>query len=156
MEIDKLVVDFFLNCCNMKDGSLTKAILVKVKGMVEVEKKIKVHKDGKVVEVIALFDTGSRRSYFSKNLAEKIGYEPYDKPKEIPLAVKQRNANLIGRTTVYIEVEGYLLPEEETIGVIEDLWVDAIIGLNIMESYGIYIEDEKIKLKHYPPTSVII
>lgn len=124
--------------------------------MVEAEKRIKVHKNGKVVEAMALFDTGSRRSYFRKDFAEKIGYEPYEKPKETLLAVKNKTANLIGRTTVYIEVEGYLLPEEETIGVIEDLWVESVIGLNIMESYGIYIEDDKIKLKHYPPTSVII
>jgi SOS-response transcriptional repressor LexA len=124
--------------------------------MVEVEKKIRVHKNGRVVEAIALFDTGSRRSYFSKEFAEKIGYEPYEKPREIMLAVKNKTANLIGQTVVYIEVEGYLLPEEETIGVIEDLRMDAIIGLNIMESYGIYIENNEIKFKHIPPTSMII
>lgn len=32
--------------------------------MVKVEKKIKIHKDGKVVEALALFDNGSRRRYF--------------------------------------------------------------------------------------------
>jgi len=124
--------------------------------MVKVEKKIRVHKQGKVVECTALFDTGSRRSYFSKKFAEKIGYEPYVRSREIPLAVKNKTANLIGRTAVYIEVEGYILPEEEIIGVIEDLAVDAIIGLNIIESYGIYIEDDEIKFKHTPPTSMII
>lgn len=124
--------------------------------MVKAEKKIKVYKDGKVLEGIALFDTGSRRSYFSKDFAEKIGYEPYPEPKEIPLAVKDKYANLIGSATVYLEVEGYILPERETIGVIEGLRVDVTIGLNIMESYGIYIEDEKIKMRHYPPTSMII
>ena len=131
--------------------------------MVKVEKKIKVHKDGKVVEALALFDTGSRRSYFSKNFAEKIGYEPYPEPKLVPLAVKGKYAKLIGDTTVYLEVEGYLLPERETIGVIEDLRVDVIIGLNIMESglnimesYGIYIEEDKTKFRHYPPSSLII
>ena len=124
--------------------------------MVEVEKKIRVHKDGKVVEGTALFDTGSRRSYFSKDFAEKIGYEPYKEAKEIPLAVKGKNAKIIGDTTVYLEVEGYILPERETIGVVEDLILDVIIGLNIMESYGIYIEEERIKFKHYPPTSMII
>jgi len=124
--------------------------------VVKVEKKIKVHKDGKVVEALALFDTGSRRSYFSKNFAEKIGYEPYPEPKLVPLAVKGKYAKLIGDTTVYLEVEGYLLPERETIGVIEDLRVDVIIGLNIMESYGIYIEEDKIKFRHYPPSSLII
>jgi hypothetical protein len=41
------------------------------------------------------------------------------------------------------------LPERETIGVIENLRVDATIGLNIMESYGIYIENDKIKFKHH-------
>jgi len=41
-----------------------------------------------VVEAKALFDTGSRRSYFSKEIAEKIGYEPYKEAKEMPLAVK--------------------------------------------------------------------
>ena len=54
------------------------------------------------------------------------------------------------------QLKFYILPERETIGVIEDLRVDVIIGLNIMESYGIYIEDDKIKFKHYSPTSMII
>jgi len=76
--------------------------------------------------------------------------------KTVPLAVKGRYGKLIGDTTVYIEVDGYILPERETIGVIEDLRVDAIIGLNIMESYGIYIENDEIKFKHTPPTSIII
>jgi len=124
--------------------------------MAKVEKKIRVHKDGKVVEATALFDTGSRRSYFSKEFAERVGYEPQEEPKEIPLAVKGKYGKLVRDTTVYIEVEGYILPERETIGVIEDLRVDVIIGLNIMESYGIYIKDDKIKFKHYPPTSMII
>ncbi|MBS7250208.1 MAG: hypothetical protein KIH08_06405 [Candidatus Freyarchaeota archaeon] len=88
--------------------------------MVEFEKKIRVRKDGRVVEALALFDTGSRRSYFSKAFAEKIEYEPRKEPKEIPLAVKGKNAILIGDTTVYIEVEGYILPEREIIGVVED------------------------------------
>jgi hypothetical protein len=124
--------------------------------MVKVEKRIRVHKDGKVVEAVALFDTGSRRSYFSKEFAEKIGYEPYEKPKEVPLAVRGKYGKLVGDATVSIEVEGYILPERETIGVIEDLRVDAIIGLNIMESYGIYIENNEVKFKYIPPTSMII
>lgn len=124
--------------------------------MVRVEKKIKVHRGGRVVEAKALFDTGSRRSYFSKEFAEKIGYEPFEKPREIPLAVRGKYAKLVGHTIVYLEVEGYILPEMEVIGVIEDLARDAIIGLNIMESYGIYIKEDEIKFKHIPPTSMII
>jgi len=124
--------------------------------MVRVEKRIKVHREGKVFEATALFDTGSRRSYFSKEFAEKLGFEPYRELKEVALAVKGKTAKLIGRTTVYLEVDGYVLPEEETIGVIEDLRVDAIIGLNIMESYGIYIEEDELKFREKPPTSTII
>ena len=124
--------------------------------MVRVEKRIRVHREGRVFEAMALFDTGSRRSYFSKDFAEKLGFKPYEEPREVALAVKGKTARLIGRTTVYLEVDGYILPEEETIGVIEDLRVDAIIGLNIMESYGIYIEKDEIKFKQKPPTSTII
>jgi len=124
--------------------------------MVKVEKKIGVHKGEKVVEALALFDTSSRRSYFSKDFAEKIGYELYEKPKQVPLAVKGKYAKLVGKTRVYLEIEGFILSEEEIIGVIEELSRDIIIGLNIMESYGIYIEGDQIKFKHYPPTSMII
>lgn len=120
------------------------------------EKSIRVHRNEKVVEARALFDTGSRGSYFSKDLAEKIGYEPLERVREIPLAVRGKYARLVGDTTVYLEIEGYILPERETIGVIEDLVVDAIIGLNIMEKYGIIIEGDEIKLKYLPPTSMII
>jgi hypothetical protein len=57
---------------------------------------------------------------------------------------------------VDLEVEGFILPEREAIGVIDDLLMDLIIGLNIMEKYGIYIEDDEIKFRHVPPTSMII
>jgi len=124
--------------------------------VVKIRKRIRVHRKGKIVEAEALFDTGSRGSYFSKELAEKIGYEPYEKVKRIPLAVKGKHAILIGRTNVYLEIDGEILPEEELIGVIEDLLTDAIIGLNIMEKYGIYIEEGQIKFKPHPPTSMII
>ena len=69
----------------------------------KIRKRIKVHREGKIVEAKALFDTGSRRSYFSKEFAEKIGYEPYEKEKRIPLAVKGKYAKLVGDTTVYLE-----------------------------------------------------
>lgn len=108
------------------------------------------------MEAVALFDTGSRRSYICKELAEKIGYEPYDRPREVPLAVKGAFAKVVGRAAVFLEIDGYVLPEEETVGVIEDLAVDAIIGLNVMESYGIYIEGDEVKFKSLPPTSMIV
>ncbi|MCC6005745.1 MAG: retropepsin-like domain-containing protein [Thermofilum sp.] len=124
--------------------------------MVKVEKRVKVHRDGKVFEARTLFDTGSRGSYFSKSFAEKLGYEPLKEPRRIPLAVRGKYAELIGWTVVDLEVEGFILPEKEAIGVIDDLLMDLIIGLNIMEKYGIYIEDDEIKFRHVPPTSMII
>jgi hypothetical protein len=124
--------------------------------MVRVEKEIRIHKGGRVVRARALFDTGSRGSYFSDKLAEKIGYEPYEVAREVGLAVEGKTARVIGRTAVFIEVDGYLLPEEETIGVVEGLRVDAIIGLNLMEKYGIYVERDELKFKEIPPSSAII
>jgi hypothetical protein len=129
---------------------------MRVVEMVKVEKKVKVYRDTKVFEARTLFDTGSRGSYFSKSFAEKVGYEPLKEPRRIPLAVRGKYAELIGWSVVDLEVEGYILPEKEVIGVIDDLLMDLIIGLNIMEKYGIYIEEDKIKFKHTPPTSMII
>jgi predicted aspartyl protease len=124
--------------------------------MVKVEKRVKVHRDGRAFEARTLFDTGSRGSYFSKSFAEKLGYEPFKEPRKIPLAVRGKYGELVGWTAVDLEVEGYILPEKEAIGVIDDLLVDLIIGLNIMEKYGVYIENDEIKFKHIPPTSMII
>jgi hypothetical protein len=124
--------------------------------MVKVEKMVRVFKEDKSLEVLALFDTGSRRSYLSRNLAEKIGYEPLMEPKMIPLAVEGKYAELVGWAVVELEVEGYRLPEREVLGVIDGLLADAVIGLNIMESYVIYIENDEIKFKNIPPTSMII
>jgi hypothetical protein len=124
--------------------------------MVKVEKRVMVHKDGRAFEARTLFDTGSRGSYFSKSFAEKLGYEPLKEPRRIPLAVRGKYAELIGWTVVDLEVEGFILPEKEAIGVIDDLLIDMIVGLNIMEKYGIYIENDEIKFKHIPPTPMII
>jgi hypothetical protein len=74
----------------------------------------------------------------------------------IPLAVEGEYAELVGWAVVELEVEGYRLPEREVLGVIDGLLADAIIGLNFMESYGIYIENDEIKFKNIPPTSMII
>ena len=108
------------------------------------------------MEARALFDTGSGGSYFSDKLAREIGYEPYEVVREVGLAVEGKTARVIGRTAVFLEVDGYTLPEEETVGVVEGLRVDAIIGLNLMEKYGIYIENDEVRFKEVPPSSAII
>jgi predicted metal-dependent RNase len=56
--------------------------------MDKVEKKIRVHKDGKVVEATALFYTGSRRSYFSKDFAERIGFDKNAEKFKLKVAFK--------------------------------------------------------------------
>ena len=105
--------------------------------IVKVRETIRVCKEGKVIDVSALFDTGSGKSYLSESIAEKLGYEKYPEPIKIPLAFKGKEAEVIGRLHAYIEIAGYKLPEEETIGVIKDLATEAIIGLNIIEPYNI-------------------
>ncbi|MEM1538196.1 MAG: hypothetical protein QXK12_07410 [Candidatus Nezhaarchaeales archaeon] len=63
---------------------------------------------------------------------------------------------MVGDVAVYIEAEGFILPEMEMIRVIEGLSRGVIIGLNIMEAYGIHIEEGEIKFKRIPLTSMII
>jgi hypothetical protein len=72
--------------------------------MVKVEKIVRVIKEDKLLEVLALFDTKSSRSYLSRNLAEKIGYEPLMEPKMILLAVEGKYAELVGWAVVELEV----------------------------------------------------
>jgi hypothetical protein len=71
------------------------------------------HKGGRVLEALALFDAGSRRSYFSKDFAEKIGYEPYEKPREVLLAAKGLIAEPSGRW-VCMQCLGMLRPASRT------------------------------------------
>ena len=123
--------------------------------MVKVHDKIRIHKEDKVLDVSALFDTGSGKSHLSESVAEKVGYEKYPEPIRVPLAVKEKEAELIGRLHAYIKIARYRLPEEETIGVVKDLIADAIIGLNIIEAYNIILEKDRIRLKEYPPRSFL-
>ncbi|MFQ6076729.1 MAG: retropepsin-like aspartic protease [Candidatus Bathyarchaeia archaeon] len=124
--------------------------------MVKVRDKIGLSKDGRRLEVIALFDTGSGGSYLSDQVAERIGYERYPQPRRIPLAVRAKEAELIGYVPVVdVEVAGYVLPEKETLGVIKDLYVDAIIGLNLIGKYNIILEKDRIGFKEYPPRTFL-
>lgn len=124
--------------------------------MVKVRDRIKVHKDDKCLEVVALFDTGSGKTYLNDRIAERIGYEKYPEPRKVPLAVEDKEAEVVGYApAVDIEIAGYVLPEKETIGVVKDLREDAIIGLNLIEAYNIVLERDKIKLKRYPPKTFL-
>jgi len=124
--------------------------------MPKVRDKIRIYRGEECVEVTALFDTGATRSYLNDEVAERLGYEPYPEPVRVPLAVEGKYADVVGRLHVYLEIVGYRLPEEETIGVIKDLREEAIIGLNIIESYGIVFEKDRIRFRRTPPTAYLI
>ena len=125
-------------------------------GIVKVEKQIKVHKDGRVFEALALFDTGSRRSYFSKDFAEKIGYEPYKEPKDVPTAVKGQYAKVIGKAGFDVEISGYRLLTHGY--VVEKLREPVIIGTSFMEEYELELDLKtgKVGFKKTPPEIVLI
>ena len=125
--------------------------------MVKARDKIKVYRDGRCLEVTALFDTGAGGSYLSDRVVEGIGYESYPQPRRVPLAVKEKEADVIGYVpAVDIEIAGYILPEKETIGVIKNLYVDAIIGLNLIEKYSITLEKDRISFREYPPRAFLL
>lgn len=124
--------------------------------MVKVRDRVKIYKDRRFIEVLALFDTGAGRSYLNDKVAERLGYEPYPEPIRVPLAVEGKYAEVVGRLHVYLEVAGYRLPEEETLGVIKDLREEAVIGVNIIEPYGIVLEKDKISFRRYPPQAFLI
>jgi len=112
---------------------------------------IEVYKDHRSIEVLALFDTRAGKSYLMAKVAERLGYEPYPEPIRLPLAVEGKYAEVVGRLHVYLEIAGYRLPEEETLGVVKGLREEAIIGVNIIEPYGIVLEKDKISFRRYPP-----
>ena len=125
--------------------------------LVKVRDSIKVYRNGRCLEVVALFYTGAGGSYLSERVAEKIGYERYPQPRKVPLAVREKEAEVVGYVpTVDIEMTGYILPEKETIGVIRDMHVDAIIGLNLIEKYNITLEKDKIGFREYPPRAFLL
>jgi len=126
--------------------------------MTRVYGKVKIHGIGGSVEVKALFDTGAGKSYLSDRLGSRIGYEKYSEPKEVALAVENATAKVIGFVSAAdIEVEGYPLPEKETIGVIEGLREEAIIGLNLIEAYNIVLDTKegKVGMKEFPPKAFL-
>jgi len=124
--------------------------------VVKVRDRIKVCRDDRCIEVIALFDTGSGKSYINERAARELGYEKYPEPRKVHLAVKGAVAEIVGYVTAYLEIAGHRLPEVETLGVIKDLAIKAIVGLNIIEPYGIILEKERIRFRQTPPTTYLI
>ena len=125
--------------------------------MVKAYDKIKVRHGERCVELMAIFDTGAGGSYLSDEVAEKLGYKLYPEPRRIPLAVKGHEAEVMGYVPeVELEIAGYALPELETLGVIKDLYVEAIIGRNLMEKYGIMLEENRVSFREVPPRASLL
>ena len=126
--------------------------------MTQVKEKIKILTGEKTMELTALFDTGSTLTYISERAAEKIGFNPYPEPKTVPLAVLDKEAEVLGDVTVSLEIDGCPMPRRETIEVIRGLRFEAIVGLDIIEKYDVVLDTKngRVKLKNYPPEVVLI
>ena len=126
--------------------------------MTQVKGKIKILTGEKTMELTALFDTGSTLTYVSERAAEKLGFNSYPEPKTVPLAVLEKEAEVLGDVTVSLEIDGCLMPRRETIEVIRDLLFEAIVGLDIIEKYDVVLDTKngRVRLKNYPPEVVLI
>jgi len=113
---------------------------------------------GKGMDVEAIFDTGATRSFVSLQLAEKLGYVRYDRPREVLLATKDKKAPMAGELIARVTILGYELPLSHVFGVIEALNHDTIIGMDVMEPYEILVDPKegKVTFKRFPPTIEII
>jgi len=112
----------------------------------------------KRIDINALFDTGATRSFVSLKLAERLGYNRYEKPKEVLLAVKDKKALIIGELIARVRILDYELPLSHVFGVIENLSHEVIIGMDLMEPYEIIINTKKgeISFKRFPPTIELV
>lgn len=126
--------------------------------MTQVRGRFKVCRGERCVEPTALFDTGSSLTYISERVAEKIGFNLYPEPKTVPLAVLDKEAEVIGDLTVSLEIDGCPMPRRETLEVIRNLRFEAIVGLDIIEKYDVVLDTKngRVRLKKYPPEVVLI
>jgi len=113
---------------------------------------------GRRIDVEAVFDAGAAKSFVSLELAEKLGYTRYDKPREILLATKERKAPMVGELIARATILDYELPLSHVFGVIEWLTHDAIVGMDVMETYEIMVDPKEGKpsFKRFPPTIELI
>lgn len=112
----------------------------------------------KGMDVEAIFDTGATRSFVSLELAKKLEYTRYGKPREVLLAAKDKKANMVGELISRVTILEYELPLSHVFGVIEELNHDLIIGMDLMEPYEIVVDakEGKASFKKFPPTIEIV
>ena len=120
--------------------------------------KVGLTAQGKRIDVEAIFDTGATRSFVNVELAEKLGYMRYDRPREVLLATRDKKASMVGELIARVTILGYELPLSHVFGVIEALNHDTIIGMDLMEPYEILVDakEGEVSFKRFPPTIEII
>lgn len=123
----------------------------------QVRTKVVVHGGKGSREAIALFDTGARSTYISNKLATELGYEPMPRPKTVRLAVKGKYGEVVGNSTLTLEIDGYKL-YPYTVRVIKDLEEELIVGTSLMEEFEVELDLKagEAKLKKYPPEFTLI
>jgi len=105
------------------------------------------------VNLLALKEQ-SRRVNCLKPSIEILGA----RAKKVPLAVVEKDAEVVGDTTVSLEIAKCPMPRRETIEVIKGLREEAIVGLDIIEKYDLVLDTKagRIRLKKCPPEVVLI
>ena len=127
--------------------------------MTQVKEKIRILKADSAREVEALFDTGASGSFLDERIAREVGIDYiYKEPKEVQLAIKGKKGEIIGYVVCRIEVNGYELPGGVAFDVVRDLFLDAVVGIDIIEKYRIRLDLEKGKVEfdQVPPGSLLI
>jgi predicted aspartyl protease len=113
---------------------------------------------GRSVEVEALFDTGATRSFVDVGVVEKLGYTRFDKLREVLLATRGSKVCFVGELVARVTIEGFELPLSHVFGVISGLRYPAVIGMDIMEPYGIVLDVKagKVFFRRFPPVMEIV
>ena len=124
----------------------------------QVRDKIKVCKDGKCIEVIALFDTGADISVISEKVAEKLGFNKYKEPISIGSAYKGKEGQEVGDLVAELEIGGCRMNRRSILYVVRDLEEDVIIGMNIIEHFKVRLDLERGKayFETCPPVVKIV
>lgn len=112
----------------------------------EVRDLVEIRHGERSKRVQALFDTGSRLTCVSEEIAEELGYERFGMPKRVALAVRGKEAELTGEIKgARITITGYEMPLSETVGVVKGLREQMVVGMPFMEMYEIRLDPERGK-----------
>ncbi len=80
------------------------------------------------------------------------------KPREALLAARGSKACSVGELAARVTIEGFELPSSHVFGVVRELRYTAVIGMDIMEPYGIVLDVKagKVFFRRFPPVMEIV